>query len=421
MSETLNKYKKMILDYLVNELDDASRLDFEEALAHSKELQKECAAQRVVIEKVASAPQCSYDPDLNNIIMSRVGGGAARKKLSLRLSYCAAAAVVLIAVGLNWLREPVVEPITVPKMATNDAVNWLVESQESTGAWDAQRWGGQRTFDVGLTGLALLALQGNEAPAVKKSQDKAVKFLIDHQNNDGLFGESSATALYNHALAMMALLETSNNSKDKQIDKQIDKNIEKGLRFMVVNQNTSGGWGYLGALGTENTSVTLWQLNVLSLAKKIGYDSVDMPLKRGNAWLVEHINESGRVKYNDDQDSPYGHESLTAMSSYYLRLFEEKEISILPSVAPFVKNPKEQINFYRDFFLVSAADIEKIESHRVLAGIRDTQVEGGAQKGSWRPDDVWGAAGGRVYSTAMAALSLQVTDRSYRTLAMFKR
>jgi len=35
------------------------------------------------------------------------------------------------------------------------------------------------------------------------------------------------------------------------------------------------------------------------------------------------------------------------------------------------------------------------------------QVKAGPERGSWNPDGVWGEVGGRVYSTAMATLSLE--------------
>jgi len=38
-------------------------------------------------------------------------------------------------------------------------------------------------------------------------------------------------------------------------------------------------------------------------------------------------------------------------------------------------------------------------------------TEAGSLKGSWDPDPVWGGHGGRVYATAMAALTLEVYYR----------
>jgi hypothetical protein len=35
------------------------------------------------------------------------------------------------------------------------------------------------------------------------------------------------------------------------------------------------------------------------------------------------------------------------------------------------------------------------------------QIKRGAEAGSWTPDTRWGSAGGRIYATTMASLSLR--------------
>lgn len=46
----------------------------------------------------------------------------------------------------------------------------------------------------------------------------------------------------------------------------------------------------------------------------------------------------------------------------------------------------------------------------------DHQRRDGDSKGSWDPIGVWGASGGRVYSTAMRAMTLEVYSRYARVL-----
>ena len=48
--------------------------------------------------------------------------------------------------------------------------------------------------------------------------------------------------------------------------------------------------------------------------------------------------------------------------------------------------------------------------------ILPNQRKDGDFKGSWDPDGAWGFSGGRVYSTAMMTLSLQVYYRYSRVL-----
>lgn len=50
----------------------------------------------------------------------------------------------------------------------------------------------------------------------------------------------------------------------------------------------------------------------------------------------------------------------------------------------------------------------------LLEALAPTQRRGGAEDGSWDPIGEWGAAGGRVYATALGALTVQVHCRYLR-------
>jgi hypothetical protein len=53
--------------------------------------------------------------------------------------------------------------------------------------------------------------------------------------------------------------------------------------------------------------------------------------------------------------------------------------------------------------------------HQIKGGVLDGSPQD--RDGSWDPDDVWGAWGGRVYSTALATLSLEVYYRYVKMAA----
>ncbi len=138
------------------------------------------------------------------------------------------------------------------------------------------------------------------------------------------------------------------------------------------------------------------------------------------------IDERGRASYRKPGEFPYGHQGLTSMGALCVlladpamdfpaagrnRLLDEAARSCLL---------RESADLYRDYFLSHAAAFPRgiapgwIEGcRRALAG---SQVDRGSDQGSWAPSDAWASAGGRVYSTAMAALILQ-TDRHGHRLA----
>src|SRR4030095_16119590 len=70
-------------------------------------------------------------------------------------------------------------------------------------------------------------------------------------------------------------------------------------------------------------------------------------------------------------------------------------------------------DFYQSYFAVAVLDdaLNDASAKERLAAIHREllkhQVAEGNEGGSWSPDDHWGRAGGRLYSTALASLSLR--------------
>ena len=50
-------------------------------------------------------------------------------------------------------------------------------------------------------------------------------------------------------------------------------------------------------------------------------------------------------------------------------------------------------------------------NQQMKATLLDSQITDGGNKGSWQPNGLWAGYGGRTYSTAMAALTLEVYYR----------
>jgi hypothetical protein len=59
-------------------------------------------------------------------------------------------------------------------------------------------------------------------------------------------------------------------------------------------------------------------------------------------------------------------------------------------------------------------DVWKKWNEKMKAALVPNQCKDGDNDGSWDPDDCWGAWGGRVYSTALGCLSLEVYYRYLR-------
>jgi hypothetical protein len=94
------------------------------------------------------------------------------------------------------------------------------------------------------------------------------------------------------------------------------------------------------------------------------------------------------------------------------------------AVAYLAKFPphRSQMNFYYWYYgAASMRQYDGPEWERWNTAMRDLLVEeqrqSGALAGSWDPRDLWGPYGGRIYSTAMATMCLEVY---YRHLPLYK-
>jgi prenyltransferase beta subunit len=298
-------------------------------------------------------------------------------------------------------------------------VAWLCRTQESDGSWNTARWGGSKQFEVALTGLSLMAILGEvETPAGARRAgiDRAVEYLLGLQDEHGEFGTAFDAAPYNQGIATLALLHAYRAQKSDRVKAAIDR----ALAAICRRQHPDGGWGYRQeATPASNLPITLWQIEALRLAAASGWSDLRAPIGRSSRWIASVADEDGTFGYRQKRDFPEGSPTLTAMGAMSV-LAGAKGVPIPPARRQAIKAqveqlaaaPVETLDYYRRYFLAAALvrlDEESARERlstmrRELAG---RQVRQGPDRGSWRADDRWSSAGGRVYATAMASLSMR--------------
>jgi hypothetical protein len=317
--------------------------------------------------------------------------------------------------------------------ALERGLGWLLQAQEPSGGWSAARWGGQAAYDVGLSGLAILAILNappalgehatGAAPSPRGALARGIAFLRGQQSSDGRFGPCFPGALYNHAIATMAMLEAFGRERDGALLDPIDR----GLGFLCRSQSSDGGWGYLGCNSEPaNTAMTCWPLQGLVLARGLGFSGLDAAIRGGLRHLSRVCDESGRLGYRRAGEFLHGPEALSSMGAYCLLL--AKDTSVFPSASRsrlldrvgFARPAPAGRNLYRDFFFLSALEALQPGGQRrlpreAIEALASEQVPSGRNRGSWEPaTDAWSSAGGRLYSTAMATLILEIERRGKR-------
>jgi hypothetical protein len=435
MQNSEKKAQERILDYLLNEMSLQEKEIFEKEISTLPELQALLEENRNLLKNLEFEASQDFRRDLTQDILSKISlsCGSEKKKGSIWKSFNKTFALVagfLLCFGAWGIFRKVYfrdgfeeKTLNNRKLAKDSFLEggneedfsaavtaarlWLIRSQDNSGAWPAEKWGGQAHFTVGLTSLSLMVLAKSSLPSAREALFLGKGYLLSQQDHRGLFGPLVPGALYNHALALLFLLETGNRENSETFQKA----VVKALALLCQTQSPSGAWGYLNVPESENSSLTLWQLAVLEKVDLLNWPKVkDLHLDRVKAramvWLRSVMDEKGRVGYQRQDDFPHGYRALTAMAQVFLSRLENTQQRSFVDVNLREIDFKDQ-DFYRDFFLTKLAKKQQRNYLPLLRHIQKKQVKGGLERGSWLPDDSWSSAGGRVYATALAALSLQ--------------
>lgn len=324
--------------------------------------------------------------------------------------------------------------------AVQAALTWLAENQELDGRWDCAVHGGGREArvlghdrggagteaDAAVTGLAVLAflgaghthLEGNYRETVQH----ALEYLLRIQAKDGdLAGNARTFArMYCHGMATLALSEAFAMTGDPRLRPY----VERAVKYTIRTQHlTDGGWRYQPG-DPGDTSQLGWQLMALRSAEMAG---IRLPGKT-RAGMIRFLNSvaagrrGGLASYRPRSRAT---RTMTA-EALVCRLFLGLRMnqSAVEEAAAFLMQETPQsgpMNLYYWYYATVAlfqvrgdawGEWNEALQQRLLA----TQELAGPSAGSWSPNTVWGAYGGRVYSTAMAALCLEVY---YRYLPMY--
>jgi len=322
--------------------------------------------------------------------------------------------------------------------AVKAALRWLAENQEPDGRWSvAKHGGGHETYeagrdrqgagakaDVGITALALLAFTANgnthlEGP-YRANVGNGIHFLLQVQRPDGNLASQAEVyeLMYCHGMATLALGEVHGMSGDQRLREP----LRRAVAYIVAAQDPSGGGWRYRPKDPGDTSQLGWQLMALKSAELAGI-RVPEATWQGAARFLESVsggNHGGLASYRP------GERFTRTMTAEALACREF--LGLLPS-SPTCREAADYLlselpgdsepgNLYYWYYATMA--LYPIQGphwrrwsgalHTTLVG---TQRRDGVLAGSWDPSTRWDGYGGRVYSTAMAALCLQTYYRFF--------
>jgi hypothetical protein len=329
------------------------------------------------------------------------------------------------------------------------ALDWFKRHQSADGSWSMDHYA-QECKDAPLceslhvkasdpwsekncaTGLALLCFLGaghtkNHGKYRQQVAD-GIAFLEANQAKDGSLGRNG----YCNAIAAMALAEAYGMTKSPSIK----ESAQKVINNILARQNPGLAWNYGGPSPRNDTSVTGWQVMALKAAHSSGLDI-------GNSF--EGIRDFFSKVTPDFQDKPvpmldgnvaYTFNSQTGKAGgrnrrltaigCLSRVFigEDTKGKMLQAHANSIltkpPEPGNSMDFYRWYYATLAmfqmGDTSWKQWNKGLKeSLCPTQQKGGCEDGSWDPSAVtFGLKGGRLLSTALGCLSLEVYYRYTR-------
>ncbi len=336
--------------------------------------------------------------------------------------------------------------------AVDLSLKWLASVQNPSGYWDASTNGsGQvgiddkginrkyagRNADSGVTALAVLAFlgklnavdQGIYSPNVKRAlqwlvaQQKTKEWPNGDKTSGYLGGNATQFAgMYCHGMATFAIAEAYAVSKGSEEAEFLRAPLERAINFILVTQIDDGGWRYVKGQPDGDMSMFGWQLMALKSAERAG---IPIPFE-ARVRLVKFLNSRQLGRYGGlagyrEGEPPSAPMTAEALFCRQILNIDNDLTATDESVRYLLANrpSRSSLNLYYWYYGTLAMHQRGGKDwEQWNAAMRDLIVSEqravGPQAGSWDPRGIWGSYGGRIYSTAVATLSLEVYYRYLR-------
>lgn len=319
--------------------------------------------------------------------------------------------------------------------AVERALEWIVRHQFDDGGWRLQfhdgpcdgRCGneGQMESPNAATSLALLALMGagytSESGPYQDEISAGLDFLIARMRSTSYGGSfrEGERGMYSQGLATMALSEAYAMTEKSSLAAPIIDAIE----YIEKAQHGRGGWRYEAGFPGDML-VTGWQLMALKSAQQAGFEVDPEVLKKVGRFVDSlEVTQAGLYRYGPERS---GAEQASTAVGMLMKMYlgERRDHPNLREGALYLSDMEPSAdNIYYNYYATMVLHHRrgrhwKQWNPKMRDFLIGQQVRRGHEEGSWHFEDRLGTGrqGGRLYSTAMAAMTLEVY---YRFLPLY--
>ena len=303
------------------------------------------------------------------------------------------------------------------------ALEWLKKTQRKDGYW-SQNYG----HTTAATGLAMMAFMGwgakhTEAGPYQESLHKAVEWMMTKERNGDLRHRGN---MYDHGIAAIALAEAYNLTRDERLREPIRRMVD----FTIKAQNPlTGGWRYKtyreDPRDKGDLSVTGWQLMALKSARLGGVKVPEEIFDKARAFLAGVTVGDRGYEYQPGRKPSNAMIAEGLFCEHVLREGKMTEQMRQSSILIQAQLPKSsEVDYYYWYY----GSLAMRQTQGIAWGkwndqlkpiLLQKQLQRGTNRGSWTPEGrrfQYDKVAGRVVTTAMAALSLEVY---YRYLPLY--
>jgi hypothetical protein len=336
----------------------------------------------------------------------------------------------------QWLRDGATPQ---SEQAVALALEWLANHQLPDGGWSFDHTTcrrcrgkcgnrGRSAARNAATGLALLPFLGagqtHKTGQYKEQVRTGLYFLINRmivsRNGGSLHEPAGRGLMYSHGICAIVLCEAYAMTQDQELYAP----AQQAINFIAHAQDPhGGGWRY-DVPQRGDTSVVGWQIMALK-SGYMAYLRVPPDTVRMASRFLDGVQADGGAQYGYTSPAT-GREATTAIGllcRMYLG-WDHDQPALERGVRWISRHGPSKGNMYYNYYATQVmrhweGDLWEAWNGVMRDQLVNAQARNGHEKGSWFfTGDHGSSLGGRLYSTAMAAMILEVY---YRHLPIYRK
>jgi hypothetical protein len=297
-------------------------------------------------------------------------------------------------------------------LAIKNGLTWLAGAQNADGSFGNAAYRG----NIAVTSLAGLAFMSSGSSPGRGPHgahiNKALAYCMENTSPSGFIsvaGTATHGPMYSHGFGTLFLAEAYGMTHRPEIREK----LQKAVRLIIDTQNNEGGWRYQPVRRDADLSVTICQINALRAARNAGLYVPKQTVDACIRYVKQSQNPDGGFRYmlqaTPTSEFPRSAAGVVALQS--AGEYESKEVRAGIAYLRHLSQPprlgrRSHHYFYGQYYAAQAMWIQGGDEWAAwYPSVRDELLRRQSPQGSWSDPGVC-----TEYGTAMALIILQIPN-----------